>query len=205
MARRGRKSLQDKQRRQRTYLGAGAVAVVAVIVGLVLVNGLGGDAQAAPAWVATTTDGEKLGSDALRGEVYALDFFFLTCGICEIQLPENRKMVEALAARDDFTFISITADPSDTTPLIEKHRDEENATWPHVRDTSGLYTKFEVRGNPNIVFVDRDGNIALTIMELAKGEYLLEQAQRLLDGEAPTEPQLGDTQDPSHAPTHPSG
>lgn len=198
----GKKNHQAKiaaQRRKRTVLGVGGIAIV-FVVGFLIVNGFGGNdsAFAAPAWVATTTDGEDLGSDALKGEVYALDFFFLTCGICEIQLPENRKMVEALADRDDFTFISVTADPSDTKPLIEKHRQEVNATWPHVRDVTGLYSRFEVRGNPNIVFVDRDGNIALTVMELAKGEYLLEQALRILDGEAPSEPGPGQTQDASH-------
>ena len=204
MARPGRKNVKDKQRTRRTVLGVGAVVVVAILA-LVAMNTLGGSAQAAPAWVATSTDGDTFSSDALDGEVYALDFFFLSCGICEIQLPENRKMVEALAARDDFTFISVTADPSDTVPLIEEHRQEKNATWPHVRDTTGLYAKFEVRGNPNIVFVDREGNVALTVKELAKGEYLLEQALRLLDGEAPTEPQAGDTQTPVHAPTHSTG
>lgn len=205
MARRGRKNLQDKQRTQRAAMGVGAGVVVAVVLAIALMDGLGGSAQAAPAWETTTTDGETLSSGALEGEVYALDFFFLSCSICQIQLPENRKMVEALAARDDFTFISVTADPSDTVPLIEEHRQEKNATWPHARDTTGIYAKFEVRGNPNIVFVDRDGNVALTVRELAKGEYLIEQAQRLLDGKAPIEPAANDAQAPADDAAHPTG
>lgn len=203
---RGKKARQEQAARHRRKvlgLSAGGVVIAALVVMGVL--SLGADkAAAAPVWLATTTEGEKIGSDAYEGDVYVLDFFFLTCGICEIQLPQNKAMIDALADRDDFHFVSITADPADTTPLILKHQAEDNATWPHVRDTYGLYQKFQVRGNPNLVFIDRDGNVALTVTELAKSDYLLEQAQRLLDGEAPTEPGDGDTTPARHGEPHPS-
>lgn len=203
---RGKKARQEQaERKRRKVLGmslGGAVLATLLIMGVLA---LGADkATAAPVWVATTIEGEKIGSDAFKGDVYVMDFFFLTCGICEIQLPQNKAMIDALAARDDFHFVSITADPADTAPLIRKHQAEENATWPHVRDTYGLYQKFQVRGNPNLVFVDREGNVALTVTELAKGDYLLEQAQRLLDGEAPTEAGEGDTTPAQHGGTHPT-
>lgn len=205
---RGKKTRAQLKRRDRQRifwgisLGGGALVlgVVLVVAGAGLMTP---SAQAAPAWVATTTEGEKVSSDDLKGSVYVMDFFFLSCGICEIQLPKNRGVVEALADREDFKFISVTADPADTVPRIKAHQEEENATWPHVRDTFGLYQKFKVRGNPNLVFVDRDGNIALTVTQIADTEYLLDQALRLLGGEAPTDPKPGQTQAPEHpAPAH---
>lgn len=204
---RGEKSKQAEaaRRRKRTVLSIGGGAIVFVGVALFLLNGPGSqNAEAAPVWVATSTDGEKLGSDALKGKVYAMDFFFLTCGICEVQLPQNKAMIDALGERDDFVFISVTADPADTTPLIEEHREKKNASWPHVRDTTGLLPRFKAYANPNIVFVDREGNIALTVRELADGEYLLRQAQRLLDGEAPTDPEPGETRPADHGMTRPT-
>lgn len=195
--------LQAARRRNRTILGVGG-GIAALVVGLIVFNNVTTPtAEAAPTWTATTVDGETIGSAALAGKVYAMDFFFLTCGICEIQLPENKKMVDGLAGRDDFVLISVTADPADTVPLIQEHRVEKNATWPHVRDTSRLLSKFEAYSNPNIVFVDRDGNIALTVREITDGAYLLDQARRLLEGQGTTEPAPGQTQAPRHGPTHP--
>ena len=197
-------AMQRERRRRLSWglsLGAGALVLGAALV--LGVMGLGAQrASAAPAWTATSTDGEQIGSDAYAGDVYVLDFFFLTCGICELQLPENKKMVDQLANRSDFHFVSITADPADTRPRIEAHREDKNATWPHVRDTYGLYQKFKVRGNPNLVFIDREGNVALTVTELAQGDYLLRNALKLLEGDAVEAPQEGETRDPEHAPTH---
>lgn len=203
---RGKKARREQAARQRrkvigVSMGGAALAAL-VIIGVLALGAK--DAAAAPVWLATTIEGEKIGSDAFQGDVYVMDFFFLTCGICEIQLPQNKAMIDALAGRDDFHFVSITADPADTAPLIREHQTQENATWPHVRDTYGLYQKFQVRGNPNLVFIDRDGNVALTVTELAKGDYLLRQAQRLLDGEAPTEAGEGETRPAEHGGAHPT-
>lgn len=194
---------QEAAKKLRNTLGmAGAAVAIAALLVLGVVA-LGAEkASAAPVWLATTIEGEQIGSDQFKGDVYVMDFFFLTCGICEIQLPQNKAMIDALAGREDFHFISITADPADTVPLIRKHQVEDNATWPHVRDTFGLYQKFQARGNPNLVFVDREGNVALTVTDLASSQYLLEQAQRLLDGEQPSKPGVGDTRPAAHAPTH---
>lgn len=192
------------RKRKRAVLGVGGGAVLLVLAIIVFNNVATPTAEAAPSWGATTVDGEQIGSAALKGKVYAMDFFFLTCGICDIQLPENKIMVDALAERDDFVFISVTADPADTVPLIQKHRQEENATWPHVRDTTRLLPKFEAYSNPNIVFVDREGNIALTVREITDGEYLLDQARRILGGEDTTEPAPGQTRPAEHGPTHPA-
>ncbi len=137
---------------------------------------------AAPAWSAVTTDDASITSADLAGDVYVMDFFFIDCGICKEQMPHNRKLVEAFADRDDFTFISVTADPKDTVERINAHRATDNASWPHVRDEFGLYRDFDVTGNPHLAFVDRDGNVALILQEIATGPRLILEAQALLDG-----------------------
>lgn len=157
-----------------------AVAAVAVIAFVALSSD---GAVAAPAFSLVTTDGEALSGRDLRGEVYVMDFFFLTCGICEIQLPYNKQLADEFRDRDDFTLVSVTADPADTVPAIEEHRAEKGAWWPHVRDTFGLYRKFEVKGNPNLVFVDREGNVAFLVNDITNGYQLIDFAERLLAGE----------------------
>lgn len=187
MNRREKNLLVERRERRRRITTTSLLAVAGVaLVGAVLFAFSGEDATTtayprAPSFAVQTTDGENLTSADLQGKVYALDFFFLTCGICKQQLPENREMVEALADRDDFVFVSVTADPADTTELINEHREMEGATWPHVRDPGRLYGDFQVRGNPNIVFVDRDGNVRETVTRITQGETLLHHAQALLD------------------------
>lgn len=184
----GRRAAPSSKKNVWLGLGGGAVAVLVLALAF---TAIGADrASAGPIWAAMSTDGEGIGSDAYEGDVYALDFFFLTCGICEEQLPSNAGLVNAFAGRDDFHFVSVTADPADTVPLIEAHRVEKNATWPHVRDPNAeLYRKFEVRGNPNIVFIGRDGAVAATVTRLAPTEDLVSIAERLLKGEeVPEEP-----------------
>ncbi len=183
----GKKKIAEERRKsaRRTNVILGSIASAAVLVPLVfvLVNlYVATAAVAAPSFEIVTTDGETLSSAGLEGDVYVLDFFFLNCGICDRQLPFNRELVDAFADRDDFHFISVTADPADTTDLINTHRVEENASWPHVRDTFNLYNDFDVIGNPNLVFIDRDGNVALVIREIANGPRLIAETQRLLDG-----------------------
>lgn len=182
MGKTGRRAAPSSRKNVWLGLGGGALAIALLALAF---TWIGADrAAAGPIWAATSTDGEGIGSDAYKGDVYAVDFFFLTCGICEKQLPSNAGLVNALSGRDDFHFVSVTADPADTVPLIEAHREEKNATWPHVRDPAAeLYRKFEVRGNPNIVFIGRDGAVAATVTRLAPTEDLLAIAQRLLDGE----------------------
>ena len=176
----------ERRERRRRIVTTTVLAVAGVaLVSAVLYAFSGEDAPAtfprAPSFAVQTTDGENLTTADLQGKVYALDFFFLSCGICRQQLPENREMVEALAGRDDFVFVSVTADPADTTELINRHREREGAPWPHVRDPGRLYGDFQVRGNPNIVFVDRDGEIRYTVTRITQGETLLHHAQTLLD------------------------
>lgn len=185
----GRKHREQAERaksakRARNYALGGAGAVAILLAGAFLVLGAG-DARAAPAWTATSIDGAPLGSRLFSGDVYVLDFFFLSCGICEKQLPDNKAMVEAFSARPDFHFVSITSDPADSVALIRDHQNDTGASWPHVRDTTGLYELFQVRGNPNLVFVDRDGNLALTLARLTPAAELIEQAQLVLDGGSP--------------------
>lgn len=177
----------ERRERRNRILTTSVLAVAGIALVSAVLVAFSSDDEAtrnfprAPSFAVQTTDGENLTSADLQGKVYALDFFFLTCGICKQQLPENREMVEALAGRDDFVFVSVTADPADTTELINRHREREGAPWPHVRDPGRLYGDFQVRANPNIVFVDRDGNVRETVTRITQGETLLHHAQALLD------------------------
>ena len=176
----GRKAQQKGKPKTGLLLGAGAGILAVVIAAMILLAGTP-TVEAAPAWEATSIDGERLASGELKGDVYAVDFFFTWCQICARQYPAKQELVEHFAGRNDFHFISISADPTDTPQVLDQYRRSHDASWPFVSDTFGLYQKFEVSGRPFIVFVDRDGNIIETIRRITSADELIETAQALLD------------------------
>jgi hypothetical protein len=178
-----RKRLEEEQARRNAKLGwtlSIGVTVLAVIAVAVFVT-MSNSVVAAPAFNVTSTDGDTIASDALEGSVYVVDFHAVNCGICERQRPHNQALLAAMADREDFHFFSVLSDPRDTLERIEQHRAENNMTWPHVRDTYRLFHAFEVRGDPFMVFVDREGNIAHVVMEITTGEQLINIAERVLE------------------------
>ena len=176
----GRKAQQKGKLKTGLVLGTGAGVLAVLIAAMVILAGTP-TVEAAPAWEATTIDGERLASGELRGDVYAVDFFFTWCQICARQYPAKQELVEHFADRPDFHFISISADPTDTPEVLDQYRRSHGASWPFVSDAFGLYQKFEVSGRPFIVFVDRDGNVIDTIRRITPANELIAIAQELLD------------------------
>lgn len=160
-------------------IGGGAVAIVIAL--MVVLSGSAQTARAAPAWEAQSIDGQQISGVGLKGDVYVVDFFFTWCPICAQQLPHKKVLVAEFADREDFHFISISADPNDSPAKLDEYRQKHGADWAFVSDEYGLYQKFNVNSRPFIVFVDRDGNIQRTITRITPADTLIGIAQELLD------------------------
>lgn len=185
-----------KKKRSTTLLVLGAAAGILGLLFLgALVIGSGGGAKAlpaAPAWEASTLAGEQVSSESLKGDVYAVDFFYTWCPRCAAQYPAKTTLVNRFADRDDFHFFSVNSDPSETRDTIGKYVADHGSTWPYIKDESGLLAKFRADSRPYIVFVDRDGNIAKTFRTITPANELIATAQELLDkpsaSSAPSQP-----------------
>lgn len=182
---------QPKKTKTGVILGVGGGALAIVIALIVVLSGSAGSAKAAPAWEAQSIDGQKISGVGLKGDVYAVDFFFTWCKICAAQFPHKKEMAGHFANRDDFHLISISADPSDTPAKLQQYAQSHGATWTYVSDQYGLYQKFNVNSRPYIVFVDRDGNIQKTITRITPADDLIDIVQALLD--KPTTPDANET------------
>lgn len=172
---------QPKKSKTGVILGVGGGALAIVIAFIVVLGGSASSAKAAPAWEAQSIDGQKISGVGLKGDVYAVDFFFTWCKICAAQFPHKKEMAAHFADRDDFHLISISADPSDTPAKLQQYAQSHGASWTYVSDQYGLYQKFNVNSRPYIVFVDRDGNIQKTITRITPAEELIDIVQGLLD------------------------
>ena len=178
---------QPKKTKTGMILGIGGGALAVVIALIVVLGGSAPTAKAAPTWEAQSIDGQKISGVGLKGDVYALDYFFTWCPICAKQYPHKAALVSALADRPDFHFISVSADPSDTPVKLQQYKESHGATWTFVSDQYGLYQKFNVNSRPYIVFVDRDGNIQKTITRITDAKDLIAIAEGLLDAPATIE------------------
>ncbi|MGH2625662.1 MAG: TlpA family protein disulfide reductase, partial [Anaerolineales bacterium] len=197
-----RREQDRKNKRSNTLLvlGGGAGVLVLLFLGS-LVIGSGGGARAlspAPTWQATTLEGEQVSGESLKGDVYAVDFFYTWCPKCAAQYPHKATLVNRFSDRDDFRFFSINSDPSESRGTLARYVADHGSTWPYIKDESGLLAKFLADSRPYIVFVDRDGNIAKTIRTVTPASELIAIAQELLDkpsaASAPSQP-AGNTTD----------
>lgn len=159
------------------------IVIVSAGVGIVFwLKSVGGDdaIKPAPSWEATSIDGKFYSGASLKGDVYAVDFFFTWCPICASQYPHKEALVNHFSERSDFHFLSVSADPSDSPGVLRQYRDSHGATWPFFQDRTGLYQKFGVDSRPFIVFVDRQGMIVKTIRALTESDKLIRIVESLL-------------------------
>ena len=176
-----RRDRERQQRRTRTAIGLGATGIAAVaLIGALFYFSPGATASMVPAWQAVTLDGAAVGDKAWSGDVYAVDFFYTWCPRCAAQYPHKAALVQAMEGRDDFHFISVNSDPSETPASIQAYKDKHGSDWPYVVDDTGLLTKFKANSRPYIAFVARDGRIDEVYRDITPGAVLIEEAERLL-------------------------
>lgn len=73
----------------------------------------------APTFEMTDQTGKRLDSDALKGKVWAAEFFFTRCtGVCPVMNRNMAKVFEALKQWEDFAIVSISVDPEHDTPQV---------------------------------------------------------------------------------------
>lgn len=132
------------------------------------------DLGSAPVFSLENARGGTLGTEALKGKIWAVDFFFTSCGSVCPQMSETMKKIDdKLKDVPEFQLLSITTDPeNDTAAKLQKYAEQYGASerWHFLRgsiqDVMKAQAGFKI-GNPEnfeqhsakIVLVDRDGKI----------------------------------------------
>jgi RNA polymerase sigma factor (sigma-70 family) len=111
----------------------------------------------APDFEGVGVDGKPVKLSDFRGKVVMLDFWFSACGPCLREIPDQRKLTEAMKGRP-FTFLGIVSrEPiDDAREVIES----EKVSWPNIL-TGGeaIAERYHVEGYPTHILIDAQGVI----------------------------------------------
>jgi len=154
--------------------GTRPTAVVAFSLVAIAVLALGIAAPAAraateaPDFTLTDIDGVPLNVTMFRGKILLLDFMSTLCTPCKYSLPVLQQVYAGHT--DVMDGISISILPTDTNPVLDTFRTNENITWHVSRDTDSVAAKYNVVPIPRIFLVRQDGQIIFDKEGMALGE-----------------------------------
>ena len=117
----------------------------------------------APAFRATTIDGEDVALADLRGRWVLVNFFATWCVPCRIEHPELVRFYQRHRARGDLEIVGVVYD--DTASAVREFRTDEGGTWPMVLDPDGrIALDYGVAGIPESFLVDPDGTVVAKLI-----------------------------------------
>jgi peroxiredoxin len=110
----------------------------------------------APLFNVTSLDGEKLDLEALRGKVVVLNFWFIGCAPCRVEMPGLNQLASEFKGKD-VVFIAISSDSAEDLRTFLK----KNTFGYHiVPEGSKIAQTYELNGAyPTHIVIGRDGRI----------------------------------------------
>jgi thiol-disulfide isomerase/thioredoxin len=114
-------------------------------------------ARMAPAFAITTTDGQRVSLDELKGKAVLIDFWATWCGPCREALPHMKEIAKKFEGQP-LVILSVSLDEDERSwkDFVAKHE----MTWSQYRDgkfTGPIATLFAVRAIPQTFTIDADG------------------------------------------------
>jgi cytochrome c biogenesis protein CcmG/thiol:disulfide interchange protein DsbE len=110
----------------------------------------------APNFALNDTEGNRVQLADLRGKVVVVNFWATWCGPCRQEFPELQKA----ATRRANDVVVLALDQSESTDKVTRFRDQLNATFPILMDSSSsVFNSYGLSGIPDTIFIDRDGTV----------------------------------------------
>jgi len=111
----------------------------------------------APPFAVTTTDGDEISLDELRGKVVLMDFWATSCPSCREALPHMKELAKKFEGQP-LIVLSVSLDEDE-----RKWKDfvaQNGMTWPQCWDgrfTGPMARLFDVKAIPSTFTIDADG------------------------------------------------
>lgn len=116
----------------------------------------------APDFSFTSSEGEHITLEDLRGKVVLLDFWGTWCPPCVASVPSLRSLYKKYSKEAPFTIIGISSDSEE-----DKWRAftaEHQMVWPQYLDrTRNIHKAFSVRAFPTYIVIDHEGIVRFRV------------------------------------------
>ncbi len=110
----------------------------------------------APDFSFTTSEGEYIALDDLKGKVILLDFWGTWCGPCVESVPELRNLHKKYSKEPSFVLIGISSDSDEQ--VWRDFTAKNKMIWPQYRDKDRrIQRAFGVHAFPTYIVIDHEG------------------------------------------------
>ncbi len=125
-------------------------------------------------------NGKIYNAETLRDKIVVINFWFVGCAPCEVEMPELNSLVEKYKDNSEIVFISFSRSKEEKTRefLLKK-----NFNYRVVIMEKELNEKFKISTYPTNYVIDSDGNYQYASRGIGAGSiYILEQNIKLVLG-----------------------
>lgn len=102
-------------------------------------------------------DGNEVRLEQFRGRVVVLNFWFVACKPCRMEMPKLNELVERFDGRE-VTFLGLCLDGADR---VRESLGEGEFRYTTLVDATSATAEFRVRAYPTHVVIGRDGRVVL--------------------------------------------
>lgn len=110
----------------------------------------------APDFEVTSLAGDKLNPAALKGKVVVLNFWFIGCAPCRVEIPGLNKLTEEFK-EEDVVFIAFAMDQAEA---LKNYLKEHPFTYKIIPDAAKTAALFKANVFPTHIIIDKQGRIA---------------------------------------------
>ncbi len=115
----------------------------------------------APDFTAKDLQGNEINLSKLKGKVVVLNFWFIRCQPCVMEMPELNKLKKWYKNEKDIEFIAITHEKKED---IEKFLKKKDFDYQIIPEAMSIINDYLVMGFPTNIILDKEGNIAYQSM-----------------------------------------
>jgi peroxiredoxin len=110
---------------------------------------------AAPSFIAKNMKGERIDLDEMKGSLVVLNFWFIGCKPCQVEIPELNELVEKYK-NEDVKFVAIGLDDQAAIDNFLNRKAFKYDIVPNARNVAQIY---QVSSYPSHYLIDREGKI----------------------------------------------
>lgn len=107
-------------------------------------------------FTAKDLQGNKYKLKDLQGKVVVLNFWFIGCGPCRIEIPELNKLVEDYKDSSNIVFLAVALD---SEREVEKFLEKLPFRYNVIADGRYISSIYRITGYPTHAVIDKSGNV----------------------------------------------